>query len=121
MKIWLRRSAWIVVALAAIGGLWYWQTLPGEYDELAQCLSDKGAKFYGAFWCPHCQKQKQMFGRSERHLPYIECSTADGNSQLPICRDHGVKEYPTWVFADGSRMTGEIPLATLAQKTGCQL
>lgn len=92
---------------------------PGQYDALAQCLTDKGAKFYGAFWCPHCQAQKKMFGSSSKYLPYIECSTADGNAQTKECIDAGVKSYPTWEFADGSRLSGEIPLQTLAEKTGC--
>jgi len=28
--------------------------VPGKYDALATCLKDKGAVFYGAFWCSHC-------------------------------------------------------------------
>ena len=41
----------------------------GKYDEFAQCLKDKGATFYGAFWCPHCQAQKKLFGTSVKFLP----------------------------------------------------
>lgn len=93
----------------------------GKYDEFAQCLSEKGAKFYGAFWCPHCQAQKKLFGTSVKLLPYIECSTADGNGQTQICIDNDITGYPTWEFADGSRLSGEIPLETLAEKTGCVL
>ncbi|OGI76405.1 hypothetical protein A3C67_00930 [Candidatus Nomurabacteria bacterium RIFCSPHIGHO2_02_FULL_42_19] len=94
---------------------------PGVYDAFAQCLGDKGATFYGAFWCPHCQAQKKMFGSSAKLLSYVECSTADGKSQTQICIDKGVKSYPTWEFADGSRLTGEIALAELAEKTSCEL
>lgn len=112
----------IIVILAAIAAWWlYGYMQPGEYDAFAQCLNDEGAVFYGAFWCPHCQNQKAMFGKSERHLNYVECSTADGSGQLAVCRDKGVESYPTWEFADGSRLTGEIPLETLAEKTGCEL
>ncbi len=94
---------------------------PGKYDEFATCLKDKGAVFYGAFWCPHCQAEKKLFGSSAKLLPYVECSTADGNAQTQICIDKGVKSYPTWEFLDGSRLTGEIPLAQLAEKTSCTL
>lgn len=94
---------------------------PGQYDTFAQCLKDKGAVFYGAFWCPHCQAQKKMFGSSVKLLPYVECSTPDANAQTQACIDKGVTSYPTWEFADGSRLTGEIPLTQLAEKTGCQL
>ena len=31
---------------------------------LAEHLTNSGAKMYGAFWCPHCQQQKAIFGRS---------------------------------------------------------
>lgn len=94
---------------------------PGKYDAFAQCLKDKGALFYGAFWCPHCQTQKKMFGSSVKFLPYVECSTADGSAQLRECAEKKIEGYPTWVFKDGSRLTGEIPLKQLAEKTSCQL
>lgn len=94
---------------------------PGEYDELAACLTEKGVKFYGAFWCPHCQEQKRMFGNSASKLPYVECSTPDGKSQTQICSDLEIKSYPTWIFADESRLTGAIPLLDLASKAGCEL
>jgi len=94
---------------------------PSKYDGFAQCLKNKGAIFYGAFWCQHCQNQKALFGNSKKYLPYVECSTADSQGQTEICKEKGVKSYPTWVFADTSTTTGEIPLATLAEKTSCAL
>lgn len=93
----------------------------GKYDGFAQCLKDQGATFYGAFWCPHCQAQKKLFGSSVKLLPYVECSTLDASGQTQICIDKGIKSYPTWEFADGSRLDGEIPLADLAAKTSCEL
>jgi thiol-disulfide isomerase/thioredoxin len=93
----------------------------GRYDGFASCLSEKGAIFYGAFWCPHCQSQKKLFGSSASKLNYIECSTPDGRAQTPVCIDRSVKSYPTWEFADGSRELGEVSLAKLAEKTGCVL
>jgi hypothetical protein len=116
---------WAIVAAIAIGvAIFYFASLnnqPSQLDGFASCLKDRGAKFYGAFWCPHCQNQKRTFGSSERLLPYIECSTPDGTGQLPVCSDAGVESYPTWVYPDGSRETGEIPLQRLAEKTGCEL
>lgn len=114
----------IVALVLIVGFLIYFNKLsggPGKYDGFAQCLKDKGAIFYGAFWCPHCQKQKALFGSSKKHLPYVECSTADARGQLPVCIDRGIKIYPTWVFADMSTSTGELALETLSEKTGCQL
>jgi len=94
---------------------------PGELDTFATCLKDQGATFYGAFWCPHCQNQKKLFGKSVDLLPYVECSTPDGQEQTQACQDKKIESYPTWEFKDGSRETGEIPLATLAEKTSCVL
>lgn len=94
---------------------------PGKYDTFAQCLKDQGAVFYGAFWCSHCQSQKKLFGSSVKLLSYVECSTLDGRSQTAECVDKKINGYPTWEFADGSRLTGEIPLKQLAEKTSCVL
>ncbi len=94
---------------------------PGKYDTFATCLKDKGAVFYGAFWCPHCQAQKKLFGSSVKLLPYVECSTANGQGQVQACIDKNISGYPTWEFADGTRLNGEIPLAQLAEKTSCIL
>ncbi len=94
---------------------------PGKLDQFALCLKDKGVIFYGAFWCPHCQNQKALFGKSVSLLPYVECSTPDGQSQTQICKDKKIEGYPTWEFSDGSRESGEVSLARLAEKTGCVL
>jgi thiol-disulfide isomerase/thioredoxin len=94
-------------------------TASGPNVALAQCLKDAGVVFYGAFWCPHCKAQKEDFGAAVPALPYVECSTPDGNSQTPICIQKGIQSYPTWVFPDGSRLTGEQSLATLAAKASC--
>ncbi|MFA6301250.1 MAG: thioredoxin domain-containing protein [Candidatus Paceibacterota bacterium] len=94
---------------------------PGKYDALATCLKDKGAVFYGAFWCPHCQATKKEFGSAAKLLPYVECSTSDAAGQLQICADKKIDSYPTWEFADGSRLTGEVSLSQLADKTACVL
>ncbi|HEU0085392.1 MAG TPA: hypothetical protein VFQ59_00310 [Candidatus Paceibacterota bacterium] len=93
----------------------------GQYDSFAQCLTEQGAMFYGTFWCPYCKQQKDMFGSSVKYMPYTECSTPDGQSQTAVCREAEIANYPTWVFADGSRLNGLVPLETLAEKTSCQL
>ncbi|MEK7643529.1 MAG: thioredoxin domain-containing protein [Patescibacteria group bacterium] len=115
----------ICVLVAAIAGFWFRMTkseTPSSSNslaQLAQCLKEKKAVFYGAFWCPHCQNQKRMFGAAASELPYVECSTSDGKGQLEICQQKNIQGYPTWEFADGSRLSGEIEINVLAQKTGC--
>jgi hypothetical protein len=112
----------VIILVIAFGAFYFYnQSQPGELDEFAQCITDSGAKFYGAFWCSHCQSQKSAFGRSQKLLPYIECSAPDGRGQLTVCQENNINGYPTWEFADGSRREGEIPLGDLAQLTGCNI
>ncbi|HEY4514902.1 MAG TPA: hypothetical protein VJJ22_01960 [Candidatus Paceibacterota bacterium] len=102
---------------------------PAPLDTFATCLGTQGATFYGAFWCSHCANQKAQFGKSAKLLPYVECSTADGQSQLPACKSKGITSYPTWEFvttadngsATTTRLTGEIALTKLAEITSCPL
>ncbi len=105
-----------------IGVIAYQSTLPGKYDEFAQCLVDKGAKMYGAWWCPHCQEQKKEFGKSWKILVnsgnYVECSTAQ-KTITELCRNEKIDGYPTWRFADGSEIGGRASIPSLEAKTGC--
>lgn len=86
---------------------------------LAEHLSEEGALFYGASWCPHCQEQKRLFGASAGRLPYIECSLGGPNApQSAACRSAGVQTYPTWVI-NGRVIVGQVmTLAELADATG---
>ncbi len=93
----------------------------GDNVALAQCLKDKQVTFFGAFWCSHCKQQKALFGDAVPALPYVECSTPDGNGRNKICIDKNIESYPTWEFPDGTRLTGEQSLETLAEKSGCSL
>lgn len=120
---------YLIAVLFLVGVVWLIKTpgRPGQYDSFAQCIKDKGAIFYGAFWCPHCQNQKARFGKSAKLLPYVECSTPDGKGQLPICEEKKITTYPTWYFASSTAVggyeiaVGEIEMEDLASKTGCTL
>ena len=120
-----RIISYFIAVAVIIAGLIYWSyyeaNKPSKYDGFAQCIADSGAKFYGAFWCSHCQSQKKMFESAAKLLPYIECSTPDGKSILPICAEKKIESFPTWDFSDGSRQTGEMHLSALAGKTKCVL
>lgn len=115
----------IIAIIALFGGLIAWYKLtPGKYDNLAACLKEKKVTFYGAFWCPHCQATKKAFGKSAKLLPYVECSEpnpdAQGNyGQLPICKEKNITGYPTWEFADGSRISAEATPEQIAAKAEC--
>lgn len=112
----------VIVALVVIGGgilAYRGISSIGNHDVLAKCLTEKGATFYGAFWCPHCKRQKEMFGNSMQYIKYVECSTPDGKGQTDECKSMNIDGYPTWVFADGSRVSGEQSLASLGTKADC--
>lgn len=94
---------------------------PSIYDSFAQCLTEKNVKMYGAWWCPHCQNQKKLFGKSFDFIEYIECSVPGSQAMNELCKQAGIQGYPTWEFGDGNRMSGEQSLQTLAEKTGCTL
>jgi hypothetical protein len=96
------------------------ENAPSPYDTFAQCLTDAGVSMYGAWWCPHCGSQKELFGSAFDSVNYVECSTA-ARTMNQTCRDAGIEGYPTWAFGDGSRLSGEQSLETLAEKSGCAL
>ncbi|MDD5068767.1 MAG: thioredoxin domain-containing protein [Candidatus Pacebacteria bacterium] len=113
--------AMVIIVAGLIGVSVFYSNQPGTHDVFAQCLTEKGATFYGAFWCPHCQATKALFGKSIKYVKYVECSTPDGSGQLQVCKDKNIETYPTWEFADGSRLTGELSLQELSDKTSCPL
>jgi Zn ribbon nucleic-acid-binding protein len=94
---------------------------PGTYDDFAQCLAEENATFYGAYWCPNCAEQKQMFAGSDDQLDYVECSLPNRGGQTAICQQKNINAYPTWIFDDGERREGVLSLQDLADKTGCEL
>jgi glutaredoxin len=95
--------------------------LATDLAEFGRCLASKGAVFYGASWCPHCEAQKQTLGEGMSSVRYIECAPGGNRtSTASACTSAGVSSYPTWVFADGSRASGSQSLARLAAKTGCE-
>jgi hypothetical protein len=94
---------------------------PGAYDDFAQCITESGAVMYSAWWCPHCQDQKKLFGNSFQHIDNTECSDPGSKNMNQICKDAGVEGYPTWVFDDGSRESGRLSLEQLSDRTDCQI
>jgi glutaredoxin len=90
-------------------------------DGFAKCLATKQTTMYGAYWCPHCADQKQMFESSFQYVPYVECGVPGSRDEAPVCKDAGIKHFPTWQFADGERQEGTLALQTLGAKTGCSL
>jgi hypothetical protein len=93
----------------------------GQYAVLAKCLTAKGVKFYGAFWCPHCQNQKKMFGDDIRYIDYVECDPKGENSKTEECLKAGVERYPSWFFPGQGITPGEQKPEELAVKANCEV
>ena len=114
--------ALILIIVVGVGMSFLANRGSGKYDQFTTCLKDKGVIFYGAYWCPHCQATKRLFGKSASLLPYVECSTPDGQNQTQICKDKHIEAYPTWTFPNSTTtLTGEHTLQELSGASGCQL
>jgi hypothetical protein len=113
----------VILLVVVVGAAYYLITKKssGRLDGFAQCLTSKGVKMYGAFWCPHCEEQKELFGSAFDYAPYVECGVEGSRAEQKVCTDAGIKNFPTWVFSDGSRVEGKLQMVALRDKTGCPL
>lgn len=102
----------LVISLGCVG------TSSEKKDALAKCLTEKGAKMYGAYWCSHCQNQKKTFGDSFQYVDYVECDAQGPNGNPTACELAGIQGYPTWIIG-GAKYSGEQDLGTLAKIAGC--
>ena len=87
-------------------------------DQLAlvEHLRLEGAIYYGAWWCPACFKQKNLFGQQAgNQLPYVECEKTD--EQRERCGKAGIAAYPTWVMGS-QRLEGVQTLEDLRRWSG---
>lgn len=88
--------------------------------ELASHLTAIGAKEYGAFWCPHCQEQKQLFGKEAfPEINYIECDPRGNNAKPELCQAANIRSYPTWEI-NGNFYSGLQSLEKLADLSAYQ-
>lgn len=98
---------------------WNITTTSGEAEmALAKHLTATGAKNYGAYWCPHCYDQKQLFGKEAfAEVNYLECANDGANSQREACLAAGIQSFPTWEI-DGKFYPGTRTLGELAELSG---
>jgi hypothetical protein len=99
---------------------WEIKTTSGAAEiALAKHLKQAGVKVYGAYWCPHCYEQKQLFGKQAwKSIASVECAEdALKNPQPKLCRQAGVEGFPTWSIG-GKLDAGVKKLSQLAKLTG---
>jgi len=80
---------------------------------------------YGAYWCPHCSHQKELFGNEAWNIvPYVECSAKgfsyDSNKIASV--KEKIDGFPTWRFPGNNKqkewVSGEMPLDRLVALSG---
>ena len=99
-----------VVVVAIVAYSVYSIAKPGQYDNFAKCLTEKGAIMYGAMdWCKYTQAQKGMFGKSFKHINYHDYQELQG-----------IKKTPTWVINEVWYENVQ-PFDKLAAITGCKI
>jgi glutaredoxin len=87
---------------------------------LAQHLNRIGAKVYGTYWCGACKYQRDLFGQEAfTQIQEVECDPRGKNAQPDLCRQAGVRAYPTWQI-NGQNYEGARSLQELAQLSGYQ-
>jgi len=87
-------------------------------EAIARHLKKVNAKMYGAFWCPACTRQREIFGdRAFQQVQYIECDPRGTNPKPQLCRMAGIQAYPTWEIK-GKKYQGVRSLAELAELSG---
>lgn len=121
---WKRIAIYAALVVAVIGVAYYIDHRSQHtHDAFAKCLTDRGVKMYGAWWCPHCVEQKEKFAASFEYAPYVECGIkGQTNGQAQVCKDENVKGYPTWQFPPtGERVERVFTLQELSDRTGCPL
>ena len=101
-----------------------------DLSTFVSCLKSNEAIFYGAWWCPHCDEQKETFGKYEKNLVeeevYFECSEASRETK-EACTTQNIVSYPTWKFnIEGNPENqlvcrGTVSLAALSVASSCPL
>lgn len=92
--------------------------------QLAQCLVEKGAVMYGAYWCGYCTKEKEEFGGEAwktMQKNYVECTDLSNEAKCAEIAVEGRYLFPTWKFKNGTLMQGYTPnfLEKLAEESDC--
>lgn len=105
---WVLALVGLVLAALIANSVYSRYFVPGQYDDFAKCLNEKGAVMYGAILtCRYTKGQAAMFGNSFKYVNYKEAN------ELP-----GIKVTPTWVI-NGKWYEKVQSFDRLAELTGC--
>ncbi len=108
-------SLFLLIILFSIFTITSYMKKPGDYDEFAKCLTEKGAVIYGNDYCQYTLQQMGFFGKSKEYLNYIRCSE---NKEL--CDQKGIKITPTWEI-EGKMYEQVQNFERLSAISGCEI
>ncbi|MGV3607065.1 MAG: Ig-like domain-containing protein [Planctomycetaceae bacterium] len=83
----------------------------------AKALAASGAKLYGADWNADTTTQRNTFEDGWRFLPFVEVTNADHTANS-VATTNNITTYPTWVFANSTRLTGPQTLSAISAASG---
>jgi len=88
--------------------------------KFAKFLRENNIVMYGAYWCPHCHDQKQLFGKEAvKEFKVVECAQDGKDNNYKLCQTKGVEFFPSWEI-NGEIYSGTRDLNDLAIMTGYQ-
>ena len=109
----------VLAAFPALSEKAYSQVTQSSVDptQLAVCLSEKNFIMYGRDGCSACALEKEYFGEAFQYINFVNC-TESFEKEL-LCKNRGIKGFPTWESQSGEHYLGAIPLPKLAEISGC--
>jgi len=88
-----------------------------EKINFAKFLNDNKIVMYSAYWCPHCNDQKQLFGKKAvEQLRIVECAKDGKNNKYKLCQEKGIEGFPSWEI-NNEIYSGTVSLNELAEMT----
>tara|TARA_Y100001978_G_scaffold16034_1_gene12458 strand:+ start:147 stop:695 length:549 start_codon:yes stop_codon:yes gene_type:complete len=91
-----------------------------EKINFAKFLTDNNIVMYSAYWCPHCNDQKQLFGKEAvEELIIVECAKDGKNNKYKLCQEKNIEGFPSWEI-NNKIYSGTRSLKELAKMTNYQ-
>lgn len=88
-----------------------------ETINFAKYLRDNNIVMYSAYWCPHCNDQKQLFGKEAvEELIIVECAKDGKNNKYKLCQEKGIEGFPSWEI-NNEIYSGTVSLDELSEMT----
>ena len=88
-----------------------------EKINFAKFLTNNNIVMYSAYWCPHCNDQKQLFGKKAvEELKIVECAKDGKDNQYELCQEKGIEGFPSWEI-NSQIYSGTMSLNKLAEMT----